>query len=106
MSFHEWQKQYHEKEIINLKKELTVDDFEIIEKLEIEIKDKIYTEYEFEYLKLALYKYYKGGDMNKEEMKAAKKLTNGVTRKKYNELLNKIEEIDKNYQEIFSRIEF
>ena len=54
MSFYEWQKQYHEKEIVNLKKELTIDDFEIIEKLEIEIKDKIYTEYEFEHLKLEI----------------------------------------------------
>ena len=44
--------------------------------------------------------------MNKEEMKAAKKLINGVTRKKYNELLNKIEEIEKKYEEIFGKIEF
>ena len=106
MKFKEWQKNYHEKEIINLKKELTNKEQEIIESLGIKLKNKIYTEYEYESLKINLIKYYKNDDMDKEELDNVKPLVNGINRDEYNELLKKFDKLDKKYEVSFNKITF
>lgn len=61
----------------------------------IEIKDKIYTEYEFELLDMDLIVYYKSDEMDEEDLKMSKSLDGtGVTRKEYNELINKIHNLN------------
>ena len=42
-------KTYSTKELVDLKKHLSENDFELLKKLGIEVKDKIYTEQELEY---------------------------------------------------------
>lgn len=106
MNFYEWQKKYHEKKIIKLIEEVTKKEIKTLQKLGIEIENKIYTEYEYEILKLELIKYYKNYDMDKEELKKVKPLVNGVTRSKYNELLEKFYQIDKKYENSFNKISF
>ena len=70
----------------------------MINKLGIKIKDKIYTEYEFEVLNMDLLAYYKDDDMNEEELEMTKDLEKtGVSREKYNRLIEKVEEINKIY---------
>lgn len=44
MSIENWNYKYHNREIIDIRKELTKDQLEIIKKLGIEVKDKVYTE--------------------------------------------------------------
>lgn len=94
----EWNETYHNEEIVDLKKHLSAEDFEIIVKLGSKIKDKVYTEYEFEVLNMELLAYYKTEDMNEEELKEVKSLEGtGVSRKQYNDLMEKIEKINEIY---------
>ena len=95
--FDEWYNEYSTKEVINIKKELSKKELQLIEKLGIKLKDKIYTEQEFECLNMELLKYYKDDDMSEEELKYSVKLPEGVTRKEYNDLLDKINEINQKY---------
>ena len=46
-----WREMYMNKEIVDLKKYFTNEEFDLFRKLGIEIKDKIYTEYEIELIK-------------------------------------------------------
>lgn len=92
--YKEWNEKYHNKEIADLKKCFTGDQLKIIEKLGGKIKNKIYTGYELETLYLKLLDYYKDDDMDEEELKETKSLENtGVSRKDYNELMEKFEKI-------------
>lgn len=94
MNFEEWSEKYHNKEIMDLKKYLTEKEIETIKKLGIDIKDKIYTEYEIEVLDMKLLAYYKSNDMDSEDLKMSKSLYGtGVSRKEYNKILDKVNEI-------------
>ena len=96
--YEKWSEKYHNEEIIDLKKHFTIEDFNLINKLGIKIKDKIYTEYEFEVLNMDLLAYYKDDDMNEEELEMTKDLEKtGVSREEYNRLIEKVEEINKIY---------
>lgn len=93
-----WKEKYFHKELVDLKKYFTDKDFEIISKLGIEIKDKIYTEYEFELLDGEVIDYYKSDDMDEEELKMGKNLEEtGVSIEEYNQLLDKIHNINIEY---------
>lgn len=90
-----WNDEYHNKEIVELKKHFTDEELKIIEKLGVKIKEKIYTEYEFERLNMDLLAYYKDNDMSEEELKQVKNLEDtGVTREQYNNLMEKIETVN------------
>lgn len=95
--FEKWYKKYSNKEIVDLKKHLSQDNFDIIKKLDIEIKNKIYTEQEFEYLDMDLLAYYIADDMDEEELKESKPLPENVSREEYNNLLEKINKISIEY---------
>ena len=94
-----WREMYMNKEIVDLKKYFTNEEFDLFRKLGIEIKDKIYTEYEIELINNSLYEYYYSEDMSEDEKKQVKSLEEtGVTREQYNNLLNKIEQINEEYE--------
>lgn len=93
-----WQKKYHEEKIVDLKKHFTAQEFEIMEKLGIKVKNIIYTEYEFELLNMEIFDYYKDEYMSKEELKEVKSLEGtGVTQKQYDDLFQKFEKINEIY---------
>ena len=94
-----WREMYMNKEIVDLKKYFTNEEFDLFRKLGIEIKDKIYTEYEIELINNSLYDYYYSEDMSENEKNQVKSLEEtGVTREQYNNLLNKIEQINEEYE--------
>lgn len=95
--FDSWYEKYSTVEIVDLKKHLTKEDFDLIEKLNVKIKDKIYTEQEFEILDMDLIAYYIDEDMNEEELKEAKPLPKEVSRAEYNALLEKLSKISDEY---------
>lgn len=90
----EWNDRYHNNEIIELNKYFIDKEFKTMEKLGIKIKNKIYTECEFEVVYIQLLKYYEDGDMDEEELMKVKNLENtGVSRKDYNDLMKKFGDI-------------
>ncbi len=94
-----WREMYINKEIVDLKKYFTNEEFDLFRKLGIEIKDKLYTEYEIELINNSLYDYYYSEDMSEDEKSQVKSLEEtGVTREQYNNLLNKIEQINEEYE--------
>ena len=94
-----WREMYMNKEIVDLKKYFTNEEFDLFRKLGIEIKDTIYTEYEIELINNSLYDYYYSEDMSEDEKSQVKSLEEtGVTREQYNNLLNKIEQINEEYE--------
>lgn len=98
---HEW-KQWYEKysteEKVGLKKYFTSEDFEILKNLKIEVKDKIYTEREFEELDGEFILYYYEDNMTEQEKSETKSLENtGVNREEYNRLLDKFHKINIEY---------
>lgn len=96
----EWRKKYYNSEIININEYLTQTDRQLLEKLGIKIKDKIYTEFECECLYMDFLKYYDDpeNDLSEDERKYQKSLDRtGVTREEYNEVLKKIEKINNNF---------
>lgn len=93
-----WYETYSTKELVDLKKHLSENDFELLKKLGIEVKDKIYTEQELEYLDMDLIAYYiNEEDMDEEEIKESKDLPESVTREEFNELLEKVNNISIKY---------
>lgn len=98
MEFDKWYEKYSTKELVDLKKHLSEEDFNLLEKLKIKIKNKIYTEQEFEILDMELIAYYRNEEeMSKEELKESKPLPECVERKDYNNLLEKMNKISEEY---------
>ncbi len=98
MEFDKWYEKYSTKELVDLKKHLSKEDFNLLEKLKIKIKNKIYTEQEFEILDMELIAYYRNEEeMSKEELKESKPLPECVERKDYNNLLEKMNKISEEY---------
>ena len=95
--FDVWYEKYSTLEIVDLKKHLSKEDFDLLKSLNIEIKDKVYTEQEFEILDMELLGYYIDEDMDEEELKESKPLPEEVTREEYNKLLEKLSSISSEY---------
>lgn len=96
----EWREKYYNLEIININEYLTQTDKQLLEKLGIKIKDKIYTEFECKCLYIDFLKYYDDpeNDLSEDERKYQKSLDGtGVTREEYNKVLKKIEKINNNF---------
>lgn len=90
---------YCDNEIIDLKEELTEVALNIIERLEVKIKGKLYTKYEYEDLKESLGIYCSKYDSNKEQ-KYIKPLKYGVTKEEYDYIFTIFNEIDNKYKEL------
>lgn len=96
----DWKNRYFNKEIIDIYKELSNSDIEVIKKLGISVKDKVYTEYEYDTLNENLLLYYEEEDSNisDEEKEYVKSLNGtGVSRTEYENLLNRLDEITEKY---------
>lgn len=98
----EWEKKYHEKRFIDLKKYVNDANLDLLKKLGIEIEDKIYTEYEFDILDENLFEYYIDDDIlktaSKEELELTKPLEGtGVSREEYNRLVDLFSKIATDY---------
>ena len=96
--FDSWYDKYSTDEIVDIKKFLGMDDINLLKKLNIKIKNKIYTEQEVEILIMDLLSYYIADDMEIEEINMSKDLPKDVSRKEYNKLLGKINKIIENYK--------
>lgn len=101
-SFEKWHEKYCNYEFIELKKFLKKEDIDILEKLEIKVKDKIYTEYEYEMLKMDISAYYNEiepeENITEEEKKYLKSLKEkDVTKIAYLKLLDTFDLIDERY---------
>lgn len=95
--FDSWYDKYSTEEIVDIKKYLNRDDITLLKKLNIKIKNKIYTEQEFEILNMDVLSYYISDEMEEEELKMSKNLPKDVSRKEYNKLLGKINKISRDY---------
>ena len=98
--YKEWLEKYHNLEVRDINDYFTEEDKKIFEKLEIKLKDKIYTEFECESLYMDFLMYYDDPecDLSEEEKEFQKSLEGtGVTRKEYNDVLKKLERLNENF---------
>ena len=93
----EWRERYENKEVVNIKDEFTINELALLEKLGVELKDKIYTEYEFEILDGEVIKFYYEDEMTDDEKEECIPLPEGVSREEYNNLVEKISKINKEH---------
>ena len=93
----EWKERYENKEIVNIKNEFTINELELLQKLGVELIDKLYTEREFEILDMKVISYYYDDTMSDEEKAECIPLPEGVSREEYNKLTDKIHEINLKY---------
>ena len=96
--FDSWYDKYSTDEIVDIKKYLDRADINLLKKLNIKIKNKIYTEQKVEILNMDLLSYYIADDMDEEELKGSKALPQNVSREEYNKLLEKINKISEDYK--------
>lgn len=96
--FDSWYDKYSTDEIVDIKKFLNRDDINLLKKLNIKIKNKIYTEQEVEILSMDLLSYYIADDMEIEEINMSKDLPKDVSREEYNNLLEKVNKISEDYK--------
>ena len=104
IGYDEWHKEYLDKKIVNVKNELDTKDLKILSKLNIKIKDKVYTEYELETLTIEVGAYYKDDDMSILELEYVKDLkSTGVTQEEYNYISEKIDKIYDKFSKYFAK---
>lgn len=88
---------YYSKKILYLRKYLNKKDIEALKKLNIYIKDIVYTAYEFDVVKTKFWEYYYS-KKNKEENEGKKSLEGtGVKRRQYNKILKKFDKLDEKF---------
>ena len=91
--YDEWKDEYYNSEKVNLKEHLSTSDFLILEKLKIEVFNKVYTENEFELLYSKVISNY--DEENGGLKESIKKL--GVREEELNNLINKLDNINEIY---------
>lgn len=97
-NFEEWHERYCNFEFIDLNKYLTEKDKDILKKLNINLKEKLYTEQEFEVMDMDLISYYKDEDeMEEEELEEILPLPENVIWEDYKKLVDKFNQIGKEY---------
>lgn len=101
MELIEWVRNYNNKEIIDIKKELTEKELKIIKNFSATIQDKIYTELEYDELKESLFL-----NFCEEDSKYTKPSLYGMKNEEFDIIFNKFNEIDKKYEKSFNKIEF
>ena len=96
--FDSWYNKYSTEEIVDIKKFLNRYDINLLKKLNIKIKNKIYTEQEVEILNMDLLSYYIADDMEIEENNMSKDLPKDVSREEYNNLVEKVNKMSEDYK--------
>lgn len=94
-NFDKWYEKYSTTKVVNFKKYLSKEDFVLLKELKIDVKNKLYTEQEFDLVNMNLLVYYKSQDENEESSNADKKLPQTVKQEDYNKLLEKFNNISK-----------
>ena len=95
-SYDEWHNKYQNEEIIDLNKYLNEKDVEIIKRLGGDIKNKIYTNLEYDILKMKILEYYKdeNEELSKKELELCKSLDDtDVSKEDYDYIVKKFEDI-------------
>lgn len=93
--YDEWEEKYRNVKILNPMDYLKEKTLETLQKLNIKVENRQYTEYEYEVFKGEISIYYKEDDYSKEDLEFVKSLKGtGVTQKEYDELISNINEID------------
>ena len=89
-----WLEKYHNIPVVDVLNELTDQSIEIIKKLGIELKNKIYTEYEFDILEGEISDYYIYEGITEKELSCVKSLDGtGVSNKEVEETLKEVDKI-------------
>lgn len=96
-SFIEWKHKYYNVEKYDLNKIFSEEELNILKRLNIQILDKIYTEYEYDLLEMDVYAYYKDEEDEEnapELLEFQKELSDvGVSQKEFNKILTKMNKI-------------
>lgn len=104
MEHDEWLDMYQNEKLINLEDVLNDEDFELLKKLRISVKDTMCTGSEYELLSIAVADYYEDENMTDEEKDGIKELSSvGVEKEEYSKLLRKFEMLDKKFYDILRR---
>ena len=94
MNYEEWHKEYKEKKIINLKNELNEKDIQVLSKLDIEVQDKTYTQYDFEIFMINVGAYDRDDTMSELDLEYTKDLNStGVSQNEYKKIQDKVDKI-------------
>lgn len=95
----EWKEKYYERLAVDLKANLTKEEVELLKKFNVKINDEVYTEYQYDCVKMVLAQYYTEKDIEGNIVPPILELENiGVTEQEYDKLLKKFDEIDEKYQ--------
>ncbi|MBQ7411190.1 MAG: hypothetical protein IJW20_07410 [Clostridia bacterium] len=89
-----WEKKYYTKKIVDFSKYLNQQDLDILKKFGIEIKDQIYTEYEFDLVDEVIFLYYREPGEKNEKYNIE---DIGVSQDEYDRILEKFIQISKEY---------
>lgn len=90
-----WMQRYHMKKIVDFSKYLNQQDVDILKKFGIEIKDEIYTEYEFDLVDEVIFLYYREPGEKNEKYNIE---DIGVSQEEYDRILAKFTQISKDYE--------
>ena len=92
--YEDWKDEYYNLEKVNLNKYLSKNNFETLEKLGIELEDKVYTESEFEELDLIVLSFY---DENNDKPKKIIEEKN-VSIEEYLDLIENLRKINEEFE--------
>lgn len=103
MSYDEWVEKFHNERVIDLKSELNEKDIDILNQLNISVKDELYTGSEFEQLMIDLGAYHKDDEMSEIELQYCKSLEEtNVSQEEYYLIDYKISNVLEKYKHVFS----
>lgn len=93
--YNSWKEEYINIPKIKLYNFLKSNDIDILKKLDIEIENRVYSEYEYHLIEMNLYEYYEEKNNRIKQTKELKK--RGVEKKEYEEILNIFNKISSYY---------
>lgn len=98
IDYEKWQEKYYNSRIIYIYDFFNKNDFKVLEKLNITVEDKKYTESEYDVIKFFLNLYYSEKYDEEEEKAYMKSLSEkDVSQEDYNRLLEIFEKIDNQF---------
>lgn len=99
LEYEKWRQRYFNKELVDFNKYLDKEDIQILEKLGIEIENRMYTEYDFDMIEQNLLKYYKNIEkLQNNDQKCTKIIINEVTVEQYMNIVEKFSKISSDYK--------
>ena len=97
--YNNWDERYHHKEYIDLFMYFTQEERDLLKIFDIELENKLYTEFEFEVMYGKLILYYKNEeDMDEEELQECKELPSSVDKEQFMKLLEIMDNIRDKYK--------